>query len=145
MHVLVIGATGLLGRVLMEEWDFDSVTGVGHEDVDICDESQVSHLLRRVRPDWTVLAAAYTDVDGCELDRSKAFDVNCFAAATVAREVAKLNSKLLFVSTDYVFDGSRNSPYDTDDAVCPISVYGQAKAEAERLIRDILPECCIVR
>lgn len=145
MRVLVIGSTGLLGRVLMEEWDMDSVTGVGAEHLDICNDSQLSQLFRNVRPDWTVLAAAYTDVDGCELNGEQAFRVNCFAAANVAREVARSSSKLLFVSTDYVFDGRKNSPYETDDPVNPMSVYGQSKAEAERLIREILPECCIVR
>ena len=145
MRVLVIGATGLLGKVLMEEWDSDSVTGVGLEHVDICDESQISMLFRETRPDWTVLAAAYTDVDGCESNRTRAFQVNCFAAVNVAQEVARSNSKLLFISTDYVFDGAKNSPYETDDPVSPISVYGQSKAEAERLVRNILPDCCLVR
>ena len=145
MRVLVIGATGLLGRVVMEAWEGDSVIGVGAEHLDICNEFQLSDLFQKASPDWTILAAAYTDVDGCELDRDRAFRVNCFAAANVARAVAKSNSKLLFVSTDYVFDGSKGSPYETDDRVSPVSVYGQSKAEAERLIREILPECSIVR
>jgi dTDP-4-dehydrorhamnose reductase len=129
----------------MEEWGSDSVTGVGAEHLDICNESQLSELFRNVRPDWTVLAAAYTDVDGSESNSGRAFQVNCLAAANVAREIARSNSKLLFLSTDYVFDGTKNSPYETDDAVNPISVYGRSKAEAEKLIREILPECCVVR
>jgi len=129
----------------MEEWVEDTCTGVGAEHVDICDTSQVSSLFETTRPDWTVLTAAYTDVDGCERDRDRAFQVNCCGAVNVAREAARANSNLLFVSTDYVFDGSKGSPYETGDAVCPISVYGRSKAEAERLIRDILPECCVVR
>jgi dTDP-4-dehydrorhamnose reductase len=129
----------------MEEWALDSVTGVGAAHVDICNDSQICDLFCNVRPDWTVLAAAYTDVDGCERDRGKAFQVNCFAAANVAREARKVGSKLLFVSTDYVFDGSKNSPYETDDPVNPVSVYGQSKAEAEKLVREVLPECCIAR
>jgi dTDP-4-dehydrorhamnose reductase len=145
MRVLVIGATGLLGKVLMEEWDQDICTGVGAEHIDIRDASQVSRLFETTRPGWTVLAAAYTDVDGCEQDRQRAFQVNCFGAVNVAHEVARTGSKLLFVSTDYVFDGSKHSPYEPGDALCPVSIYGQSKAEAERLIRGILPECCIVR
>lgn len=145
MRVLVIGATGLLGKVLMEEWDSDTITGVGAKHLDIRDESQVSDLFRRTRPEWTVLAAAYTDVDGCERDPKLAFQVNCIGAVHVAREVARTNSKLLFISTDYVFDGTKSAPYETDDLVCPINVYGESKAAAERRIREILPECCVVR
>jgi dTDP-4-dehydrorhamnose reductase len=144
-RVLIIGATGLLGRVLLEVWDLDKVTGVGAKTLDIRDESQLSDLFLWTRPEWTVLAAAYTDVDGCEKDRQLAFQVNCLGAINVARQVARTNSKLLFVSTDYVFDGTKNAPYDTDDSVCPINVYGESKAEAEQRIREILPECCIVR
>ena len=62
MRVLVIGATGLLGRVLLEEWDENNVTGVGSRDVDVQDESQLRPLFGRCRPEWTILAAAYTDV-----------------------------------------------------------------------------------
>jgi dTDP-4-dehydrorhamnose reductase len=129
----------------MEKWGLGSVTGVGSEQLDICNQSQLSELFHNVRPDWTVLAAAYTDVDGCESNPGRAFQVNCVAAANIAQEVARANSKLLFLSTDYVFDGAKNSPYETDDAVNPLSIYGQSKAEAEKQIREILPECCVVR
>lgn len=145
MRVLVIGATGLLGKALLEEWDGDSITGVGSREVDIRDHSQLSQLFDRCQPEWTILAAAYTDVDGCEKDPVRAHQVNCAGAMNVARAARDARSKLLFVSTDYVFDGSKSTPYEPEDAVGPINVYGCSKAEAEKGIREILPSCCILR
>lgn len=145
MRVLLIGATGLLGKVLQEEWEGDAVTGVGSRDADIRDESQVRPLFERTRPDWTVLAAAYADVDGCERDPQRAHDVNRIGAMNVARIARDAGSKLLFVSTDYVFDGSKGAPYEPSDPVCPINVYGRSKADAEKGLREILPDCCILR
>jgi dTDP-4-dehydrorhamnose reductase len=145
MRVLVIGATGLLGRVLLDGWDGDTITGVGSRDVDIRDHSQLSLLFGRCRPEWTILAAAYTDVDGCEKDPGRAHQVNCAGAINVACAARDARSKLLFVSTDYVFDGSKSTPYEPQDAVSPINAYGHSKAEAEKGIREILPSCCILR
>jgi len=145
MRITIFGATGLLGKALMSEWKDDEVTGFGSADGDIRDAKQVLTLVRGSRPDWIVLAAAYTDVDGCETNRDLAFDVNCRGAVNVA-EAAKLQgARLLFLSTDYVFDGTKTTPYATDDPRAPRSVYGQSKAEAEVKLGEILPECCIVR
>src|SRR6266852_711092 len=145
MRVLVIGATGLLGRVLLQEWDENNLTGVGSRDVDVQDESQLRPLFERCHPEWTILAAAYTDVDGCEKDPERAHQVNCAGAMNVARAARDARSKLLFVSTDYVFDGAKSTPYDPEDAFCPINVYGRSKADAEKGILEILPSCCILR
>lgn len=145
MRISVIGATGLLGRVLLKEWDGDTVTGVGSRELDIRNRSQVEEFFIRCRPDWTILLAAYTDVDGCERDPKHAREANCEGAIHVARAASVVGSRLLFVSTDYVFSGEKNTPYETQDATCPINNYGRSKAEAEKGILAILPECCIVR
>jgi len=145
MRILLIGATGLLGSVLQQEWDGNELIGVGSRDADIRDESQVRQLFERTRPEWTVLAAAYTDVDGCERDPQRAHDVNCTGAMNVARAARDARSKLLYVSTDYVFDGSKGAPYEPNDPVCPINVYGRSKADAEKGLREMLPDCCILR
>lgn len=145
MRVLVLGATGLLGRVLLEQWSTDEVIGTGSRDVDIRDRSKLQACFIRFRPECTVLAAAYTDVDGCERDPKRAHDVNSTGAANVAHACREVGSRLLFVSTDYVFDGRKSVPYEINDEVDPISVYGQSKAEAEKLVQEILPQACIVR
>ena len=145
MRVTVFGASGLLGKALMREWIDDDVNGLGSRDTDIRDPNQISNVLQRTRPDWIVLAAAYTDVDGCEQNREHAFDVNFRGALNVAQAAKKSASRLLFLSTDYVFDGTKTSPYETDDPRSPLNVYGRSKAEAEVQIRQLLQECCIVR
>jgi dTDP-4-dehydrorhamnose reductase len=145
MRVVIFGATGLLGNALTRQWRHDEVIGLGSGDADIRSPQQVEAVLARYRPDWIVLAAAYTDVDGCETHRDLAFEVNCAGAASVARAAAQIGSKLIFLSTDYVFDGSKNRPYETDDPVSPQSVYGQTKAAAETEILKIAPQACILR
>jgi dTDP-4-dehydrorhamnose reductase len=145
MRVTIFGATGLLGKALMREWKEDEVTGFGSADADIRDAEQVLRLVQRTRPDWIVLAAAYTDVDGCETNRDLAFDVNCRGGVNVAQAAKQHGARLLFLSTDYVFDGTKTTPYATDDPRSPRSVYGQSKAEAEVQLGQILPQCCIVR
>jgi dTDP-4-dehydrorhamnose reductase len=145
MRVLILGATGLLGKVLLEEWDADELTGISSRDADIRDRAQLRQTFARCRPDCTVLAAAYTDVDGCERDPQRACEVNCTGTLNVALECGETGSQFLFVSSDYVFDGCKTTPYETDDAMNPINVYGQSKARAEKLVRKILPKACILR
>lgn len=145
MRVTIFGATGLLGKALMQAWKADEVFGLGSKDADIRDSSQVLAAVQRTRPEWIVLAAAYTDVDGCESNRDHAFDVNCGGAIKVARAAKECGSRLLVLSTDYVFDGLGATPYETGDTRAPRSVYGESKAEMETQVSAILPECCLVR
>jgi dTDP-4-dehydrorhamnose reductase len=145
MRVTIVGGTGLLGKALTREWTGDEVVSLGSRDVDIRSGDQVDETLQRYRPEWIVLAAAYTDVDGCEANRDLALDVNFLGAVRVARAAAAAGTKLLFLSTDYVFDGQKTTPYEIDDPLAPQSVYGESKARAEVGIREVLPECCIVR
>jgi dTDP-4-dehydrorhamnose reductase len=145
MRATIFGATGLLGKALMREWKEDQVTGLSSKDADIRDPQQIENAVKSTRPDWIVLASAYTDVDGCETNRELAFAVNRDGAANVARAAKQHDSRLLFLSTDYVFDGKKTSAYEVDDARSPQSVYGCSKAEAEVQLEKILPSCCIVR
>jgi len=145
MKVLIIGATGLLGNALVREWSGDEVVGLGIDDLDIRDAAQVRETIKKVKPAWIVLAAAYTDVDGCESHRELAFSVNRDGAVHVAEAAKQSGAKLLFVSTDYVFDGKSSEPYEPDDPRNPQSVYGRSKAEAEISLLKIAPECCIAR
>ena len=145
MRITIFGSTGLLGKSLIREWTEESITGFGSADGDIRDEAQVLQLVERTRPDWIILAAAYTNVDDCEGNRELAFAVNCHGAVNVARAARQRRARLLFLSTDYVFDGTKTTPYATNDVRAPHTVYGQSKAEAEAKLVELLPECCIVR
>ena len=129
----------------MREWHGDEVIGLGSRDVDIRDEVRVREVVRSARPHWIILAAAYTDVDGCESHQDLAFAVNRDGAVNVARAAQSANTKVLFVSSDYVFDGTKTSPYEIGDERNPRSIYGRTKAEAELELLRILPDCCIAR
>jgi dTDP-4-dehydrorhamnose reductase len=145
MKVMILGASGLLGKALVPEWSGDDVLGLGSKDVDIRDPGKVREVVEKARPDWIVLAAAYTDVDGCESHPDLAFAVNRDGAANVAQAAKHIGAKLLFLSSDYVFDGKKTTPYEADDVRNPQSVYGRSKAEAEVGLLEVLPECCIAR
>jgi dTDP-4-dehydrorhamnose reductase len=145
MRITIFGATGLLGRPLVRAASHHELVALGSTDADIRDAEQVRRAVEASHPDWIILAAAYTDVDGCETNPQLAMDVNCRGAVNVAQAAAECGAKLLFVSTDYVFDGMKRSPYEVDDPRAPRSVYGNSKAEAEVELLRILPDCCIAR
>jgi dTDP-4-dehydrorhamnose reductase len=145
MRVTIFGGSGLLGKALMREWSGDAVIGLNSRDADIRDANRVQQAVRESRPEWIVLAAAYTDVDGCEKNPELAFAVNRDGAANVAIAAREAGARLLFLSSDYVFDGKKTKPYEVGDARNPQSVYGRSKAEAEMALIELLPECCIVR
>jgi dTDP-4-dehydrorhamnose reductase len=150
MRVTLFGASGLLGQELVREFSgnkssADQLTAPTSKDADLRDHARVRAVIRDSRPDWIILSAAYTDVDGCESNRDLAFAVNCDAAVNVAQVAREAGSRLMFLSTDYVFDGSKRSPYETGDPRNPTGVYGESKARAEERLLEILPEVCIAR
>jgi len=145
MRVAVFGATGLLGKALIQEWSEDEVIGFGSKDADIRDLAQIRTVVECARPEWIINAAAYTDVDGCESNRELAFAVNHRGAVNVAEVAKALGARLLFIGTDYVFDGLSTTPYETDHPRAPKSVYGKSKAQAEEEIGELSADVCIAR
>ena len=145
MRVTIFGASGLLGKALMREWSEDAATGLSSRDADIRDAKRVQQAVQETRPEWIMLAAAYTDVDGCERNPDLAFAVNRDGAANVATAAKLVGARLVFLSSDYVFDGKKTTPYEIGDARNPQSVYGRTKAEAEIKLLELMPNCCIAR
>jgi len=145
MRFTLFGASGMLGHALVRELGTEDLTALSSRDADLRDRDRVESAVRDSAPEWIILAAAYTDVDGCESDRDRAFAVNCEGAIRVAQAARETGSRLMFISTDYVFDGKKGSPYETGDVRNPINVYGESKARAEERLLRILPEVCIVR
>jgi dTDP-4-dehydrorhamnose reductase len=129
----------------MREWSKDAVTGLSSRDADIRDAKRVRQAVQDTNPEWIVLSAAYTDVDGCESNPDLAYAVNRDGAMNVAVAAQEVGARLLFLSSDYVFDGKKTTPYETDDPRNPQSVYGRSKAEAEVKLLGLMPECSIVR
>src|SRR5271156_6551332 len=145
MRVTIFGASGLLGKALTREWSGDEVTGLSSRDADVRDPNRVQQTVQQTRPDWIVLSAAYTDVDGCESKPELAFAVNRDGAVNVAAAAKRVGARLVFLSSDYVFDGKKTTPYETGDARNPQSVYGRTKAEAEVRLLELMPDCCVAR
>jgi dTDP-4-dehydrorhamnose reductase len=145
MRVTIFGSSGLLGKELMRAWAADAVTGLSSRDADLRDANRIRHVVRESAPEWIVLAAAYTDVDGCEANPELAFAVNRDGALNVATVAKQAGARLVFLSSDYVFDGKKTIPYETSDPRNPQSVYGRSKAEAEVRLLELMADCCIVR
>src|SRR2546426_2508592 len=99
MRILILGASGLLGQALMREWSGDEIVGLSSSDVDIRDAGKVLQVVRSIQPEWVVLSAAYTDVDGCESNQRLAFAVNRDGALNVAHAAKRTNARLLFLSS----------------------------------------------
>ena len=145
MRLLVMGARGMLGTDILQDWKSDEVIPADSTEADIRDLEQVRSLVSKVRPDWIVLTAAYTDVDGSEKNPDLAFAVNSKGTENVARAAAEFGSRLFYVSTDYVFDGTSTRPYETSDPVHPLNVYGASKAAGEKAVQSFAHESCIGR
>ena len=148
MRIVVTGAKGMLGRAVVSEFERGeafTVIAAGRAEADITDAQAVRQFLQRQRPDWVVHCAAYTNVDACETEEDFAFAVNRDGPAAVAQACYDLGARLLHVSSDYLFDGRKGSPYREDDPPNPQGVYARSKHEAEAAVQARLNEACIVR
>jgi dTDP-4-dehydrorhamnose reductase len=141
--ILVVGAKGMLGCDLMQVLTGD-VRGVDIEEVDITSFESTRRVLLSLKPRVVVNAAAYTDVDGCEANRELAMQVNGEGVGHLALAAREIGAKLVHVSTDYVFDGTKERPWHEDDPTSPLSIYGESKLAGELNVR-ILPDHLIVR
>jgi dTDP-4-dehydrorhamnose reductase len=128
--IVVIGANGMLGSDLISVLPGD-VRGIDIDEIDITSLESVQKVLFALKPGIIINAAAYTDVDGCESDAERAFAVNGEGVANLALVARDMDSLLVQISTDYLFDGTKGSPYVEDDATNPLSIYGQSKYAGE--------------
>jgi dTDP-4-dehydrorhamnose reductase len=150
--VLITGSKGMLGRALIRSLDgHDSVQAIGTDllseehKLDITDANQVSGFIKGIMPDIIIHAAAYTDVDGCEQHPERAYAVNAEGTKNIAQAAKDVNAFMIHISTDYVFDGEKTSPYIETDKTSPINIYGESKLLAERAIKDTMDNYLIIR
>jgi dTDP-4-dehydrorhamnose reductase len=141
--ILVVGANGMLGRDMMALIG-DTARGVDIDEIDITSLESTERIIRTLKPEAVINCAAYTDVDGCETNVETAMQVNGEGVAHLAMATREIGARLVHVSTDYVFDGSKGSPYVEDDAPCPLGVYGESKLAGE-LNAGFNPDHLIVR
>lgn len=142
----VIGGNGRLGQALVKGWQpVAEMAPVGRTDVDLRDPASISKFLKAHALDLVVITAALTAVDYCETHEQEAFEVNAEGPREVAAICAEAGVKVVLISTDFVFDGSKPGPYMEDDPVDPISVYGASKLRGEEYVLKASADNLVVR
>lgn len=139
MKILVTGANGMLGtdlRALLQ--GEHEVFGVDLHNCDILQAEQLQTLVQSFQPDVIIHTAAYTNVDQAELDEERATQVNVIGAKNVATAARTCQARMVYISTDYVFDGQKGAPYTEDDRTHPLGVYGKTKFMGEQEVRALL-------
>ena len=148
MRFLVTGVKGQLGSALLRELarrGYEDVIGIDVEDLDITDEKAVHVYIEEKKPDVVFNPAAWTAVDKAELFPEKVRQINAFGPKYIAEACAKIGAKTVQISTDYVFPGTGEKPYEVNDPIGPSSVYGSTKAEGEEGVRKANPKHFVVR
>jgi dTDP-4-dehydrorhamnose reductase len=149
MKIIVTGANGQLGQdvvsILKEDDQFE-VFSFGREDLDIVNEQKVSEVIHSINPDWILHCAAYTNVEAAE-DTGKDLNwkVNRDGSAIISKAASEVSAKLIYISTDYVFDGTKQDQYQTNDASNPLNEYGAAKLAGEKAVMEYSPNAHIIR
>ena len=147
MKVAITGPDGLLGTELVRECIAAGATvdPLLESECDVTDADALRRRLGRVSPELVIHAAAYTDVDGAEADPDRAYAVNAFGTFHVCRAAAAVGARVVYISTDFVFDGTLGRPYAPDDEPRPLQVYGRTKLAGELYVKGHPPGGFIVR
>lgn len=145
--VLITGAGGLLGRTMQARLDLSGwkVIAMPHAELDITSEDAVMRAVEAVCPDVLINAAATADVDRCEIEPDWAYAINATGPRLLARACAQVGAEMVHVSTDYVFDGSKQGFYTQEDEPAPLSVYGRSKLAGELAVREEAPPSYVLR
>lgn len=136
MKILLFGKNGQLGWELRRTLaPCGQVAALDYEDLDLVNADQIRQTITDAHPDMIVNASAYTDVDGAQSDREKAFAVNATAPGVMAEQAKLLDIPIVHYSTDYVFEGTRKEPYTEEDRPGPVNVYGASKLAGEGAVK----------
>lgn len=144
--VLVTGVNGQLGRELLRSPYAKNyqIEALSKGELNITDRDLVFSHIAELRPNVIINTAAYTAVDQAESEKDKAFAVNAYGAGNIAEAAAVVSARLVHVSTDYVFDGRKNRPYEAIDLPAPLNVYGHSKWEGEKQVLEAAPELAMI-
>lgn len=146
MRLLVTGANGQIGWELSRRLQpFGEIIPLHRNECDFAQPARLPAIIRRIRPDVIINAAAYTSVDKAEQEQELAFVINCDSVGVMAEEARRAGALLIHYSTDYVFDGNKSTPYTEEDKPCPINAYGRSKLAGETAIRQVADAFLILR
>jgi dTDP-4-dehydrorhamnose reductase len=159
MRILITGSKGQVGSQIVDmirrgsseigeipaEIKKAEVIGMGSKELDISDLYEVREIIGENKPDVVINAAAYTDVDGCESNEDRAFSVNAYGAKNLAIVCEEIGAKLVHISTDYVFSGVGNKPFNEDDETLPKSSYAMSKDMGDKYVKEFCSKYFIIR
>lgn len=145
LSIAIFGADGQLGMDLQKALSGHRVAPLSVEDVDVLDRARVGEMIAALKPDWAINAAALTNVDWCESNDLKTFQVNALGAKHVAEWCRREGARIIQLSTDYVFDGAKRTPYVESDTPRPLNTYGISKLAGEHYVRSANERHYIVR
>ncbi len=147
MKVAVLGANGQLGHDVAAAFEQagNEVVSLSHQQVEVAAKDSVAEALGSIKPDVVVNTTAFHHVEKCEADPALSFAVNAAGARNLAQVTDAMGATLFHISTDYVFDGRKNSPYLEDDSPLPLNVYGNSKLAGELFVRTVNPRHFVVR
>lgn len=146
MKILLFGKNGQLGWELRRSLaPLGQITALDYEDVDLLNADLLRQTIAELRPEIIVNASAYTDVDGAQKDREKAFAINATAPQIMAEQAKLLDAPLIHYSTDYVFEGTKGEPYTEQDPPRPVNVYGASKLAGEDAVKSAAKAFLILR
>ena len=157
MKVLIVGINGMLGKeltnVLTEKHEVigidsnpsASISGIDIQTGDICDQKGIYDKITKANPDIVILTAALTDVDLCQRDQDLAYKINALGPRNVALACQRFDTQMMYISTDYVFEGNKKESYKEFDKTNPVSYYGSSKLYGELFVKDLLQRFYIVR
>ncbi|MFA6963169.1 MAG: dTDP-4-dehydrorhamnose reductase [Patescibacteria group bacterium] len=146
MKILVTGAKGQLGKKIIDLLsDKYELVLTDSAEMDITDKAKVLEVVGAEKPDFILHAAAYTQVDKAEETEEICRKVNSLGSENIAKAGKEFGSTVIYISTDYVFDGKKDSPYTEEDATNPLSVYGKTKLEGEEAVKNNCDKYYIIR
>lgn len=145
--ILVTGVNGQLGYDVVKELKKRNIEclGIGRQELDITDKYSVNEYISKLKPECVIHCAAYTAVDKAEDDVENCTNVNVNGTENIARACKDIDAKMIYISTDYVFDGEGNEPFEIDGNIGPKCVYGKTKYEGELKVKEYLEKYFIVR
>lgn len=146
MKIVMFGGNGLLGSDIIKVCSGEhEIIALGSADVDITNSEAVYNLIKAHKPEAVINSAALTDVDKCEGNPDLAYRVNAMGPKNIAIACRDFNARMIHISTDYVFDGKKESPYDEFEPVNPVNIYGKSKVAGEQFVQMCTERFMIIR